>query len=170
MEEPLNIRRKVMISELQTRISNRALTVWRISGVINTGIEWAIAALTILLLKIFKGPFWISVILIVLGILFTYLNIFLFPKLRWHRWSYEVREEEIELQHGIFFRTNRLIPMVRIQHVDTVQGPLLRKYNLASVVVATAASNHEIPALEEKEAEELRTYISKLARIAEDDV
>jgi uncharacterized protein len=159
-----------MISKLQKRISEKALKVWRISGVINTGFEWAIAAVAIFLLKIFKGPFWISVLLIVWGIIFAYLNIFLFPKLRWHRWSYEVREEEIELQHGIFLKTNRLIPMVRIQHVDTVQGPLLRKYNLASVIVATAAANHEIPALEEKEAEEMRFYISKLARIAEDDV
>lgn len=159
-----------MISELQTRISARALTVWRISGGIKTVVGWAIAVVVMTLIKIFNGPVWVSYIIGVLGVLFTYLNIYLFPKIRWQRWRYEVREEEIELQHGIIFTARTLIPMVRIQHVDMIQGPLLRKYKLASVVVATAASNHEIPALEEKEAEELRFFISKLARIAEDDV
>ena len=37
--------------------------------------------------------------------------------------------------------------MIRVQHVDTVQGPILRKYQLASVIVNTAATAHEIPAL-----------------------
>ena len=159
-----------MISELQTRISARALTVWRISAVIKTVVGWAITVVVMTLINVFNGPVWVSYIIGLLGALFTYLNIYLFPKIRWQRWRYEVREEEIELQHGIIFTARTLIPMVRIQHVDMIQGPLLRKYKLASVVVATAASNHEIPAIEESEAEELRFYISKLARIAEDDV
>jgi uncharacterized protein len=156
--------------EPRKRLPEKALKVWRISAVIKVGIEWSIAAVAVVLLNIFNGPFWISFILIVLGIIFTYLHIFLFPTLKWKRWRYEVREEEIELQEGVFIRSRTLVPMVRVQHVDTVQGPILRKYNLASVIVHTAATAHQIPALEESEAEELRFYISKLATGAEDDV
>lgn len=159
-----------MLAEPQKRISAKALTVWRISGAIKTAIGWGISAIIILLLRVFDGPNWISAILIVLGVMFTYLNIFLFPSLRWKRWRYEVREEEIELQEGIFIISRTLVPMIRVQHVDTVQGPVLRKYKLASVIVHTAATAHEIPALEESEAEELRFFISKLARVAEEDV
>jgi membrane protein YdbS with pleckstrin-like domain len=158
------------MQELQKRISSRALTVWRISGGIKAVIGWIVTAGAITLLQLFNGPFWISMILSGLGIIFTYLLIVLFPTLRWRRWRYEVREEEIELQHGFFIRSRTLIPMVRVQHVETVQGPILRKYHLASVIVVTAATGHEIPALEENEAEELRSYISKLARVAEEDV
>ena len=63
------------------------------------------------------------------------------------RWRYEVRESEIELQHGIFIVKRTLIPMVRVQHVDTSQGPILRKYDLAEITISTAATNHTIPAL-----------------------
>jgi membrane protein YdbS with pleckstrin-like domain len=158
------------MKEPQKRISSNALKVWRLSGAIKTVIGWVITAIIIFLLHIFHAPFWISLILIVLGCLFTFLNIFLFPLLRWKYWRYEVREEEIELQEGFFVRSQTLIPMIRVQHVDTVQGPLMKKFKLSSIVVATAATVHEIPALEEEEAETLRFFISKLARIAEDDV
>lgn len=159
-----------MQTEPQKRISESALKVWRISGVIKAAIEWAISVTAIIIIHIFNGPIWVSVFLIALAIILTYLHIFLFPSIRWKRWRYEVREEEIELLEGIFIISRTLVPMVRVQHVDTVQGPILRKYKLASVIVHTAATAHEIPALEESEAEELRFYISKLARVAEDDV
>ncbi len=156
--------------EPQNRLSIKALKVWRISAVIKVVIEWSITSVVVLLLNIFNGPDWISITLIILGVIFTFLHIFLFPTLRWKRWRYEVRAEEIELREGFFIRSRTLIPMIRVQHVDTVQGPILRKYKLASIIVHTAATAHEIPALEETEAEELRFNISKLARVAEDDV
>jgi uncharacterized protein len=156
--------------EPQNKLSEKALKVWRISAVIKVVIEWSITAVVVLLLNIFNGPVWISITLIIFGVIFTFLHIFLIPMLRWKRWRYEVREEEMELQEGILIRSRTLVPMVRVQHVDTVQGPILRKYKLASVIVHTAATTHLIPALEETEAEELRSYISKLVRNAEDDV
>jgi uncharacterized protein len=159
-----------MVLVPQKRISDKALTVWKISASINVIISWILAAAVIFFLHRFNVPFWISVILIVIELIFTYLNIFLFPALKWRRWRYEVREEEIELQEGIFIVKRTLIPMIRVQHVDTVQGPILRKYQLASVIVNTAATAHKIPALEESEAEELRHYISTLARVADEDV
>lgn len=60
--------------------------------------------------------------------------------------------------------------MVRVQHVDTKQGPLMSKFVLASVTISTAAGSHEIPALKEEIADELRDHISILARVVEEDV
>ncbi|WP_419954718.1 PH domain-containing protein [Neobacillus niacini] len=159
-----------MILEPQKRISVKALTVWRISGAIKIAISWILAGVAIYLLHIFKGPFWISPLLIAIELISSYFIIYLLPSLRWKRWRYDVREEEIELQEGIFIVKRTLIPMVRVQHVDTVQGPILRNYQLASIIINTAATAHEIPALEESEAEELRRFISNLARVADEDV
>lgn len=159
-----------MILEPQKRISAKALTVWKISGAIKIVISWILAGVAIFLIHIFKGPFWISVLLIGIELISTYLFIFLLPSIKWRRWRYEVRDEEIELQEGIFIVKRTLIPMIRVQHVDTVQGPILRKYQLASVIINTAATSHEIPALEESEAEVLRHFISNLARVADEDV
>jgi Bacterial membrane flanked domain. len=60
--------------------------------------------------------------------------------------------------------------MVRVQHVDLEQGPILKKYRLATVRVHTAATPHAIPALEGEEADRLRSTIAQLAKVALDDV
>lgn len=159
-----------MILEPQKRISKKAITVWRISGVISILVSWILAGVAIFLIHIFNGPFWISVILIGMELISSYFFVFLLPKLRWRRFRYDVREEEVELQKGILIVKRTLIPMIRVQHVDTVQGPILRKYQLASIIFHTAATTHEIPALEETEAEDLRCFISNLARVADEDV
>ncbi len=85
-------------------------------------------------------------------------------------WRYEVREHEVELQYGVFVVKRVLVPMIRVQHVDTSEGPILRKYKLANVTIATAATVHEIPALDVEKADQLRDYISQLAREAKEDV
>src|SRR5699024_5078238 len=118
----------------------------------------------------FDWPVWIMIVVSVAVLLYAFLSIYLFPKIRWQRWRYEVREAEIELQHGLFIVNRTLIPMVRVQHVDTAEGPILRKYGLASITISTAATNHSIPALVTEEADELRNRISTFARVAKDDV
>ena len=152
------------------RISEKGLKVWRLYGIMETGLLLLAAIGAGVLAYIFKGPWWIYVVASVVVIIFAYFFIYLFPKVRWIRWRYEVRESEIELQHGIFIVKRTLIPMVRVQHVDTSQGPILRKYNLAEITISTAATNHTIPALVMEEADELRSRISALARVAEEDV
>jgi uncharacterized protein len=159
-----------MLSEPQKRISERALTVWRITGVIITLLLLFFLGGVITLNVIFDWPIWISVVAIILFLLAAYIDSFLVPNLRWKHWRYEVREQEIEIQRGIFIIKRTLVPMVRVQHVDTEQGPLLRKYNLATVTISTAATIHVIPALDVEEAEEMRHAISRLARVAEEDV
>lgn len=159
-----------MLAEPQNRISERALTVWRITALIATMIFALLTGGLIVFIVLFDWPVFIALIAVLLLIVFAYTTIYLIPLIRWRRWRYEVREQEIELQHGVLFITRTLVPMVRVQHVDTKQGPLLRKYQLATVTISTAATVHEIPALPVEEAEELRVYISQLARVADEDV
>lgn len=144
--------------------------MWKIYGVIETLIVAAVAAGAITLTVMFEWPQWIIAAAVAVLILFTYLFVFFIPTIKWKRWRYEVREQEIELQRGIFIVKRTLVPMVRVQHVDTVQGPILKKYELATITISTAATVHEIPALDVEEADELRNSISQLARVAEDDV
>ncbi|MBS4178618.1 PH domain-containing protein [Lederbergia citrea] len=152
------------------QISIRGLKVWRITGSLNSLFFWLIAIGGGVLVYIFDWPKWIIFAAAGVVLLITILNIFIIPSIRWRRWRYEVREQEIELQHGVFIITRTLVPMVRVQHVDTVQGPILSKYKLATIQISTAATRHEIPAVDIQEAEELRKKISRLARVAEDDV
>ncbi|RDI39873.1 PH domain-containing protein [Falsibacillus pallidus] len=152
------------------KISDKALKVWRITGMLHSLIILAIYFGVITVVSIFDWPSWIILCGGVVSILYVYIFVYLFPNLKWKRWRYEVREKEIELQSGIVFKKRTLVPMVRVQHVDTVEGPLLRRYHLATVTVSTAATTHHIPALDTREADELRSSISALARVAKDDV
>ena len=159
-----------MRAQPANQISEKGLKVWRLYGMIQTAVILLLAIGVGVLTYIFEWPKWIYAVVAGVVILVGYLIIYLFPKVRWLRWRYEVRESEIELQHGLFIVKRTLIPMVRVQHVDTAQGPILRKYDLAEITISTAATSHTIPALITEEADELRRRISVLARVAEDDV
>ncbi|NQD66470.1 PH domain-containing protein [Bacillus haikouensis] len=159
-----------MRGEPQKRISPKALKVWRLHGVLQTLVLAVLVTGTVVLATIFDWPVWIMAAAIGVLLLFAYLMIYFLPSVRWKRWRYEVREQEIELQRGLLIVKRTLVPMVRVQHVDTVQGPILKRYNLSTITISTAATVHEIPALETGEADELRHSISLLARVAEDDV
>ncbi|MDQ0216313.1 membrane protein YdbS with pleckstrin-like domain [Oikeobacillus pervagus] len=159
-----------MSVEPKKRISEKALKVWKINGMINSLITWIVLIGLGVMVYFFKWPTWIYAVEAAIGLVVTLLSIVIFPKIRWKRWRYEVREQEIELQRGVFIIKRTLVPMVRVQHVDTEQGPILGKFHLATVKISTAATVHEIPAIEVSEADELRNYISTLARVAEDDV
>ena len=84
-------------------------------------------------------------------------------------WRYEITPEEIYLQRGFLVIRRTVIPLVRIENVDTVQGPLASALSVMSVTVSTAAGSHEIPALSNDVAETLRDQIAVWAREAQDD-
>ena len=152
------------------RISRKGLTVWNLYGLFQTLIVAFIAGLVYYGTYYFEWPIVIYTIVGVVVVLSAVFLIYLFPKIRWDHWRYEVREHEIEIQHGLFVVKRTLIPMVRVQHVDTTQGPILKKYDLGNISISTAATIHTIPALVMSEADTLRARISELARVAEDDV
>ncbi|MBT2689199.1 PH domain-containing protein [Bacillus sp. ISL-47] len=159
-----------MITEPHKRIPARGLLAWRISGSIHSVFPLLLSGGIIALTSLFDWPIWVIGAALMFFSAYAYFVIMIIPTLRWKRWRYEVREKEIELKHGIFVIKRTLVPMIRVQHVDTRQGPILRKYRLATVIISTAATVHEIPALDVEEAEELRFFISQLARVADDDV
>ncbi|WP_226671377.1 PH domain-containing protein [Metabacillus litoralis] len=154
----------------KNQISLQALKVWRISAVISASIFLLIIIAGGVGVYFLGFSYWITIASALLWCVYSVVTIVIIPKLKHRMWRYEVHEHEIDLQYGLFIIKRVLIPMVRVQHVDTHQGPLLRKHKLASIEISTAATKHEIPALEIEEADVLRDYISKLARVTDDDV
>ena len=96
------------------------------------------------------------------------VGVTLVPSLRWRRWRWEVRPEAIDLRHGTFTIRRTVVPMPRVQHVDTTRGLLEQQLGLATVVVHTAAGGHEIPLLPVAAADEVRDRIADLARTADE--
>ncbi len=161
-----------MRTEPTERIDIRALTVWRLTGGISTLIVWLIvAAACVALSKIGLPSRWTTLVLVILiavAVIYAVVVVAIVPMVRWRRWRYQVTERGIDLQRGVLFIRRTLVPMSRVQHVDTMQGPLLRHYQLASVHIATAAGIEEIPALAVEVADALRDRIAALAGVADD--
>lgn len=159
-----------MRNKPRQRIDPKAVSYWRWSASIKTGFFLLIPTGYQLVRQHWQWPAWISYALLGLVLSYAVYAIFIRPSVTWRTWRYEVTEQEIDLLHGVFVKTRTLIPMVRVQHVDTEQGPLLRRFGLSSVNISTAAGSHEIPALDDKVAERLRDQISVLARVVDEDV
>jgi membrane protein YdbS with pleckstrin-like domain len=152
------------------RLNDRVLKVWLVEGIIHSTMIWLLVVGLAVLTMIFDLPLYFLAIAIILVLLYTWFFVLLFPKLRWRRWTYDIHEHEIDLLRGVVFTTRTIIPMVRIQHVNTKQGPILRRYELASITFSTAAGTHEIPGLSTETADQVRERIAELARVSREDV
>lgn len=154
----------------EQRIDIKAVEYWRWSAIIKSNFLLLIPGAYYLAVHIWHWPVWIIIVLLILILADAVFSIFFKPRITWRTWRYDVSEQEIDLIRGVFIKTRTIIPMVRVQHVDTEQGPLLRHFGLSTVSVSTAAGTHQIPALADEVAAVLRDRISELARVVEEDV
>ncbi len=159
-----------MEDQAGNKLGKSALKYWRISGFLSSLFFWLFPLGYLVLVKYFPWPFPVVYGLILVCLFITIIETAIFPRIKWERWRYTVSEHDIELSYGLWIRRQTVIPMVRVQHVDTKQGPLMHKFSLASVTISTAAGSHEIPALSAQIADNLRQQISLLARVVEKDV
>lgn len=154
----------------ETRINKKAIKAWKISASIY-GLVWFIVPAVVIFISYMET---LNIILIasvsVPAIILYIVTVFLIPPLRWKRWKYDLTENEIDLQRGFIIQKRTVVPINRIQHVDTSQGPIYRKLGLSSVKISTAATTHEIPALDDETAKEVRNIISQLVRKVKEDV
>ena len=111
-----------------------------------------------------------AVVTLVVYALALVLWLVVLPPIRFSRWRYELSDDYLDIARGIVWRKRFVIPFIRVQNTDTRQGPILRMFGLASVTVATAAGEHEIPGLAFDVAEQLRDRAAELARLAQEDV
>ncbi len=151
----------VAITEPTRRLDPEARRLWRLEDALGYSVPVAacIAA------GIFLGgelPAPLGVLLIVVPALVAAVAVVVVPELRWRRWRYEVREEEIDLLRGAIVVTRTLVPMQRVQHVDVRRDLLERALGFASVVFYTAAGSNRIPALRPDEAADVRDRIAAL--------
>ncbi|WP_227354938.1 PH domain-containing protein [Haladaptatus salinisoli] len=81
-------------------------------------------------------------------------------------WRFEIRDDDLYLERGVFTRVTTVVPFVRVQHVDTQRGPVERLVGLGSVVVYTAGSRGAdvtIPGLTPERASDLQRRLRNLA-------
>jgi uncharacterized protein len=153
------------IPEPARTLSPRARWVWRAN--------WAVGAIVALVVARMLGqalPDGWEPVLWALPLAALLVGAPLVPALQWRRWRWEVREDEIDLRRGVLQLRRTLIPMGRVQHVETTRGVLEQTLGLATVAVHTAAGSHTIPLLTQPDADQLRARIAALARTEDEAV
>lgn len=154
----------------QTRIDKSAIKAWKITGFLIGLLVYVIPGFTSIFYFTEGSPLWITLTALSIALLVHIVLIFVMPQVRWNRWRYDVSEDAVDLYRGIIMRTRTVVSINRIQHVDTKQGPIYRQLGLSSISISTAATTHEIPALNDETAAQLRTLISELVRKVKEDV
>lgn len=104
---------------------------------------------------------------------FTWLsllwNIRISSPLYFKTFRYALNDEFVYIQQGIWFRKETIIPMTKIQSIETTQGPLMKKFGVRSVEIKTINGQLVIPHLEENVALNVRDHIAMLAQLKELD-
>lgn len=157
------------LKEPKKRLDPRAKLLWRLTGALQSAPVLAGGVFgSYLLFERANAPLYLAVLPVLGALALGVLLVFVLPPLLWRRWRYEIRPLEVDLQHGLVRVTRTLVPMARVQHVDTRRGPLQRRLGLSTVVFYTAAGPNEIPQLAQNTAAEVRDRIAELTRIADE--
>jgi membrane protein YdbS with pleckstrin-like domain len=130
---------------------------------------WAPVCILLGSALLFLVPSWTAVMLPLSWFLLMFLYTVWYPTLAFERWGYDLRDEELIIGRGVLFRSITAIPLGRVQHVDTRQGPLEQWIGLARLQVYTASgmgADGVIPGLTIPDAEHLR---DELLQIRGDD-
>ncbi|MBQ4140211.1 MAG: PH domain-containing protein [Clostridia bacterium] len=134
------------------KLSKRALgcmyTASIIGAVILLGI---IAALNIFVFF----PYGVTVgkiISLVIAIIVV-ANAAISPIFRYHRYSYSITDEFIDLREGYIFVERNIVPIERLHKMETQRGPIDRMFKVAKVIVTTAGGDVVLRFLDEEKAD-----------------
>lgn len=154
-------------TELDQRVDPRSVAVWRWAaalGVIPAVAAVSVAATAATVAELPAGiAFWIALPLL-LGVMTTV--VWWYPPARYRHLRYRIDDVAITIQDGVFWRTLSSLPRIRIQHTDVSQGPLQRRYGVATLKLYTAGSRFtrtELPGLEHAAAVALRDRLQRQA-------
>lgn len=151
---------------LDHSLDPRVIPLQQITGSLVIG---AIAASSVVFLAIRllteRTPFWLFglqlavwLAVVLLGLLYAVR----WPARVYRHTSYRVDDQGIEIRRGVYWRVVVNVPRSRVQHIDVSQGPLERRYELGTLVIYTAGTDHakvELEGLEHGRALRIREHL-----------
>lgn len=105
---------------------------------------------------------------IIVPVLFLYAYIaFVVPARKYRRWGYDMGNDRLRIVRGYMFFRDTVVPFGRIQHIDVDQGPIDRRFDLATLTVHTAGNHNStvtLPGLLHADALAMREAIRAAIR------
>jgi uncharacterized protein len=66
------------------------------------------------------------------------------PPIRYRHLFYCLKPDCLVIRRGVFWKMETVVPKSRIQHVDIVQGPLQRGYQISDLILHTAGTRYAL--------------------------
>ncbi len=148
-------------------LDTKGITVMRINAIIIGVITLFIAALVAAYIYPNLKEDYIKIIItVVLGIIMilVFLQIIIFPNIRYKRYKYLIGKDRIEVQKGLFIITTSIIQIKRIQKIELTNGPIDRYFGLSNVNIYTAAGTVDIKFLNTTEALDISEKVNNLLK------
>ena len=156
----------------EKRLDARSITVARLTGAITVAIALALALVAVTVLTI-AGPLsthgplgTLGPILSVAGLLLLCCALgslaYFWPPVRYRHTTYRLSEQGIRIRRGVLWRLTISVPRSRVQHTDVARGPIERAFELATLVVYTAGTQHasvQLSGLEHQTALAIRDHL-----------
>lgn len=148
------------------KLEKKIFWVWIAGGLITALIPGAVIGVLISAVASLTGFSGFTA-----GYAFSAALISTYMKLRYRAWGFELRDDHLYIEHGVFRKVKTMVPFVRIQHVDSQRGVIERSVGLSKVIVYTAGSRGAdvtIPGLLPQEAESMQEKLRDVAIESED--
>ena len=151
----------------------RVKRMWMISQTIQTGV--VLAGCAVAAAVCLSNGWWDFWQPLIIGVIAALAVIWLATQPAQTAYQYafnrfRIGERELTLSKGWLVRSTTTVPFNRVQHVDTEQGPLLRRFDLTAVTVHTAVGEHTIDALDSDEAQRVVELITARVLAAKEDL
>jgi uncharacterized protein len=138
--------------DLGQPVDPRAIIVWRFTTALGFAPPLAAVSIAAIATTAAQSPaaiaFWIAWPLLLSTVI---VAVWRYPPARYRHLRYCIDDAGITIRDGVFWRTQSVLPRLRIQHTDVSQGPLQRRYGIATLKLYTAGSRFtriELPGLE----------------------
>lgn len=150
------------------KLSKRALGCMYVATAIGSLVMLAILVVLNIFLFVPEDVAVGKIISIILGIVII-IHTAVSPYFRFHRYSYKIDEEFIDIREGYLFVKRDIVPIERLHKMQTLRGPIDTLFGVAKVKVTTAGGDVVIRFLEQEKAERIAEGLGKyINRIVEE--
>ena len=138
-------------ADVERHLDPRYVDLSRLLGQIATAVIASMVALAGLVSSLIPAvPWWVVILVLTAGGALTAAVHRFFtwwPELEHEHHTYRVSPRGIEIRHGVWWRSNLSLPLSRVQHTDVSQGPVERRFGLATLHIHTAGTEQAEVAL-----------------------
>lgn len=139
------------------RVDPNVVRVWRWRAVL-----FLLLPCVPLTVLVVRGPAPASYLVPLVYLVIALILIWRWPPAYYRTLEFGLDAHGIAIRRGIFWRSRILLPRIRVQHSDVSQGPLERRYGVATLKLYTAGSHYtkvELPGLAHDDAIALREQL-----------